>query len=166
LKILLFGKNGQIGWELQRSLSVLGEVVDLGRNAAQNHASLCGELADLDGIAQTIRKVRPNIVVNAAAYTSVDRAETEVERAQIINVTAPGVMAQECEKLGAWIIHYSSDYVFDGTGVKPWREINLAAPICFYGKQNWMEKRQSRMAQSVTSFCGQVGSMALTAKVS
>ena len=133
LKILLLGCNGQVGWELQRSLSVLGEVVALGSAPATSTDGLCGDLGDLDGLARTVRRVAPDIIVNAAAYTAVDRAETEPERAHAINALAPGVLALEAQRLGAWLVHYSTDYVFDGSGSTPWKEDDRCAPLSVYG---------------------------------
>ena len=130
MKILLFGKNGQVGWELQRSLAPLGELVALDRAGADG---LCGDLADPDGIAATVRAVAPQVIVNAAAYTAVDKAESEPERARTINAEAPGAMACEAERLGAWLVHYSTDYVFAGQGETPWREDDVCAPLNAYG---------------------------------
>jgi len=134
LKILLLGCNGQVGWELQRSLAVLGDVVALGSAPAAGDGGLCGDLADLDGLARTVRQVGPDIIVNAAAYTAVDRAETEPERAHAINALAPGVLATEAQRLGAWLVHYSTDYVFDGSGSTPWKEDDRCAPLSVYGR--------------------------------
>ncbi len=128
-KILLFGKNGQVGWELQRSLAPLGELVALGSDSQ----TLCGDFSNLEGIAQTVRTVAPDIIVNAAAYTAVDKAESEPESARTINALAPGVLAQEAKRSGAWLIHYSSDYVFDGSGDTPWLETDSTAPLSVYG---------------------------------
>lgn len=133
LKILLLGCKGQVGWELQRSLSVLGEVVALGSAPATSTDGLCGDLGDLDGLGRTVRRVAPDIIVNAAAYTAVDRAETEPERAHAINALAPGVLALEAQRLGAWLVHYSTDYVFDGSGSTPWKEDDRCAPLSVYG---------------------------------
>ena len=130
MKILLFGKNGQVGWELQRSLSVLGELVALDRHSQD----LCGDLANLQGLAQTVQGVRPDVIVNAAAHTAVDRAESEPDLARLINATAPGVLAQEAQKLGAWLVQYSTDYVFDGSGTRPWIETDTPAPPNVYGQ--------------------------------
>jgi dTDP-4-dehydrorhamnose reductase len=130
MKILLFGKNGQVGWELQRSLAPLGELVALGTDSQD----LCGDFTDLEGIAQTVRAVAPDIIVNAAAYTAVDKAESEPELARTINALAPGVLAQEAKRSGAWLIHYSTDYVFDGSGDTPWLEIDPTGPLSVYGK--------------------------------
>jgi len=130
MKILLFGKGGQLGWELQRSLAPLGELVALDRHSQD----LCGDLSHLQGLARTVQTVRPDIIVNAAAYTAVDKAESEPDLARLINTTAPGVLAQEAHKLGAWLVHYSTDYVFDGGGQQPWRETDLPAPLSVYGQ--------------------------------
>lgn len=130
LKILLLGKNGQVGWELQRSLSVLGELVALDRHSPD----LCGDLANLQGLAQTVQTVRPDVIVNAAAHTAVDKAESEPELARTLNALAPGVLAQEAAKLGALLVHYSTDYVFDGSGTRPWIETDTPAPLNVYGR--------------------------------
>ncbi|ABM38787.1 dTDP-4-dehydrorhamnose reductase [Polaromonas naphthalenivorans] len=130
MKILLLGKNGQIGWELQRSLAPLGEVVALDRHSQD----LCGDLADLPGLARTVQAVRPDVIVNAAAHTAVDRAESESELVRTINALAPGMLAQEASKLGAWLVHYSTDYVFDGSGSRPWVESDTPAPLSVYGQ--------------------------------
>ena len=134
MKILLLGRNGQVGWELQRSLSVLGEVVALGSDATQNPQDLCGDLTDLVGLAETVRRVQPQVIVNAAAHTAVDKAQSEPELARLINALAPAVLAQEATQLGAWLVHYSTDYVFDGSGNTPWRETDATAPLSVYGQ--------------------------------
>lgn len=131
MKILLFGKNGQVGWELQRSLAPLGELVALG---SSGDGRLCGDLSDLAGLAETVRKVRPDVIVNAAAYTAVDKAESEPERARLINALAPGVLADEAQKLGIWLVHYSTDYVFDGSGSRSWQETDATGPLSVYGR--------------------------------
>lgn len=133
MKILLLGRNGQVGWELQRALSVLGELVALGRDAQDNPYQLCGDLNDLNGLAQTVRWVQPDAIVNAAAHTAVDKAESEPDLAHTFNVLAPGVLAEEAQKLGAWLVHYSTDYVFDGSGQKPWCETDATGPLNTYG---------------------------------
>ena len=130
MKILLLGKNGQLGWELQRSLAPLGEVIALDRHCAD----LCGDLSDLTGLAETVRRVRPKVIVNAAAYTAVDKAESEPALARTLNATAPGVLAEEAAKLGALLVHYSTDYVFDGSGKHAWTEANTPAPLNVYGQ--------------------------------
>jgi dTDP-4-dehydrorhamnose reductase len=129
MKILLFGKNGQVGWELQRSLAPLGELVALDANSKE----MCGDFTDSDGLIQTIRSVAPDVIVNAAAHTAVDKAESEPELARVINALAPGVLAQEAKRGNAWLIHYSTDYVFDGSGDKPWLETDATAPLSVYG---------------------------------
>ncbi len=129
MKILLLGKNGQVGWELQRSLAPLGEVIALDRHSQD----LCGDLGDLQGLARTVQTVRPDLIVNAAAHTAVDKAESEPELARTLNALAPGVLAQEARKLGAWLVHYSTDYVFDGSGSRPWMEADTPAPLSVYG---------------------------------
>lgn len=130
MKILLFGKTGQVGWELQRSLAPLGELVALERTSE----GLCGDLTDLDGIAATIRAVKPSVIVNTAAYTAVDRAEGEPQLCETINSLAPEVMGVEAGRIGAWMVHYSTDYVFDGSGTRPWTEDDAPAPLNVYGR--------------------------------
>ena len=130
MKILLFGKGGQVGWELQRSLAPLGEVIALDHDST----SLCGNFADLAGLAATIRAVAPDVIVNAAAHTAVDKAESEPELARALNALAPGVLADEAQKLGAWLLHYSTDYVFDGSGDTPRRESDPTGPLSVYGR--------------------------------
>jgi len=129
MKILLFGKNGQVGWELQRSLAPLGEVVALDRASAP----WCGDLANPDGIRATVRELRPDVIVNAAAYTAVDKAESEPGLCRTINAAAPQAMAEEAARLRAWLVHYSTDYVFDGSGTLPWREEDPIGPASVYG---------------------------------
>ena len=129
MKILLFGKNGQVGWELQRSLAPLGELIALDSSSRE----LCGDLGDLEGVARTVLAVAPDVIVNAAAYTAVDKAESEAERARTINALAPGVLAQQAQRTNAWLVHYSTDYVFDGSGEKPWLENDATAPLNVYG---------------------------------
>lgn len=130
MKILLLGKGGQVGWELQRSLAVLGDVVALGHDSQD----LCGDFANPEGIAQTVRTVRPDVIVNAAAHTAVDKAESEPERARLLNATTPGVLAQEAKALDALLVHYSTDYVFDGSGEAPRDELTATAPLSVYGQ--------------------------------
>jgi dTDP-4-dehydrorhamnose reductase len=129
MKILLLGKNGQVGWELQRSLAPLGELIALG-SASQDY---CGDFTDLAGIAETIKAIKPDVIVNAAAHTAVDKAESEPELARTLNALAPGVLAKESKLLNALLIHYSTDYVFDGSGDKPWLESDPVAPLSVYG---------------------------------
>jgi dTDP-4-dehydrorhamnose reductase len=129
MKILLFGKSGQVGWELQRSLTPLGELIALDVDSRQQ----CGDFTRLDDMAQTVRAIAPDVIVNAAAYTAVDKAESEPELVRTINVLAPGILAREARKLGSWLIHYSTDYVFDGSGSKPWMETDPTGPLSVYG---------------------------------
>lgn len=130
MKILLLGKNGQVGWELQRSLAPLGEVVALDRHPVDG---LSGDLSNLESLRATIRQVKPDVIVNAAAYTAVDKAESETELADRVNGAASGVMAEEAVASGAWLVHYSTDYVFSGQGVTPWQEADAVAPVNHYG---------------------------------
>lgn len=129
MKILLFGKSGQVGWELQRSLAPLGEVIALDRRSME----YCGDLTNIDGIAKTIRAIAPDVIVNAAAHTAVDKAESEAELARTVNALAPRVLAEEAQRTNAWLIHYSSDYVFDGSGDTAWLETDNTAPLSVYG---------------------------------
>ena len=127
MKILLLGKNGQVGWELQRSLAPLGEVIALDRHNG-------GDLSDLSALAETLRRIAPDVIVNAAAHTAVDKAESEAELAMTLNAYAPQLLAQQAKKLNACLIHYSTDYVFDGSGDTAWREDDAVAPLNVYGK--------------------------------
>jgi dTDP-4-dehydrorhamnose reductase len=129
MKILLLGKNGQVGWELQRSLAPLGELLALDSKSTD----YCGDLNDLEGIAATVRAYAPDVIVNAAAYTAVDKAESEPGQAQRVNAEAVAVLADEAQQLGAWLVHYSTDYVFDGSGAQPWQETDAVAPLSVYG---------------------------------
>ncbi len=129
-KILLLGKNGQVGWELQRSLACLGELIALDRHST----ALCGDISNLTGLAETVRAIKPDVIVNAAAHTAVDKAESEPELARTLNALAPQVLAEEAAKLGAWLVHYSTDYVFDGSGDTPWRESDAVGPLSVYGR--------------------------------
>lgn len=131
MKILLLGKNGQLGWELQRSLSVLGTLVALDRSESNN---LCGDLTQLSKLRQTIQLIKPDIIVNAAAYTAVDAAESDKDKAFLINHLAPKLIAEEAEKLNALFIHYSTDYVFNGKGTAYWNENDETAPLNVYGQ--------------------------------
>jgi dTDP-4-dehydrorhamnose reductase len=126
LKIVLLGKDGQVGWELQRALAPLGDVVALGRSD--------GDLREGDAVAAKVRAVAPQWIVNAAAYTAVDRAESESELAQLVNATAVGALARAAHATDAWLVHFSSDYVFDGSGERPWREDDPTAPLGAYGR--------------------------------
>ena len=130
IKILLLGKNGQVGWELQRSLAPLGEVIALDAKSLD----YCGDFTNLDGLAQTIRAIAPDVIVNAAAHTAVDKAESEPELARTINALAPAVLANEAKRIGALLVHYSTDYVFDGSGETPRLETDATAPLSVYGE--------------------------------
>jgi dTDP-4-dehydrorhamnose reductase len=130
MKILLLGKGGQVGWELQRSLAPLGELVAVDFDSTD----YCGDFTNLVGLAETIRAIAPDIIVNAAAHTAVDKAESEPELARTINALAPAMLAKEAQELGAWLVHYSTDYVFDGSGTKPWIEASPTGPLSVYGR--------------------------------
>lgn len=130
MKILLIGKNGQVGWELQRALSTLGEVVAV--DYFDTH--LCGDLTNLEGIAETVRLVKPDVVVNAAAHTAVDKAESERELSDLLNEKGVAVLAEESAKLGALMVHYSTDYVFNGEGEHYRREDEPTGPLNVYGE--------------------------------
>ena len=131
MKILLLGKNGQVGWELQRSLQPLGTVIALDR---AGEAGLVGDLSDLAGLRRTICDLRPDVVVNAGAYTAVDKAESEQALARRINAEAPAVIARCLAKHGGWLVHYSTDYVFDGESETPYKEDDATGPINTYGR--------------------------------
>jgi dTDP-4-dehydrorhamnose reductase len=124
-RILLTGANGQVGWELRRTLGCLGEVVALDSKAMN--------LADAAAVRAKVREIAPAIIVNPAAYTAVDKAESEPDLAHAVNAVAPGVLAEEAARLGALLVHYSTDYVFDGSGGVPWREDDDCAPLNVYG---------------------------------
>lgn len=126
MKILLFGKNGQVGWELNRSLQSLGDVVALGRDGA--------DFSNPESLRNVVRKINPDIIVNAVAYTAVDKAELEEELATKINGEAPSVLAEETKKINALLIHYSTDYVFDGTKKGSYVEADQPNPINVYGR--------------------------------
>jgi dTDP-4-dehydrorhamnose reductase len=130
MKILLLGKGGQVGWELQRALAPLGELVALDFDSTGLHA----DFSRPEGLAATVQTVRPDVIVNAAAHTAVDKAESEPALAQAINATAPGVLAREAAALGAWLVHYSTDYVFDGSGDAPRDEEAPTGPLSVYGR--------------------------------
>ncbi|MBA4375986.1 MAG: dTDP-4-dehydrorhamnose reductase [Anaerolinea sp.] len=133
MRILLLGKNGQVGWELQRTLMPLGEII------STDYPEI--DLADFNGIRNLIRELRPQMIVNAAAYTDVDKAESEPELAFAINGTAPGVLAEEAKRIGAALIHYSSDYVFDGQKGVPYVETDTPNPINVYGQSKLAGER-------------------------
>lgn len=132
-RILLTGANGQVGWELQRTLGCLGEVISLDSQAMN--------LADPGAVREKLREIEPAIIVNPAAYTAVDKAESEAEQARAVNAVAPGVLAKEAVRLGALLVHYSTDYVFNGSGVNPWREDDACDPLNVYGATKWEGER-------------------------
>ena len=125
MKILLTGKNGQVGWELQRALASLGEVIACDRSEF--------DLANPDQIVAVVRETKPQIIVNAAAYTAVDKAESEPVLAHAINGRAPGILADQAKQLDALLVHYSTDYVFDGTKAGPYTEEDTPNPLSVYG---------------------------------
>ena len=131
MKILLLGKNGQVGWELQRSLAPLGDIVACDFDSPP---PLKADFAQPELLAALVRSVRPDLIVNAAAHTAVDKAESEPELARAINAVAPGVLAREAAALGAVLVHYSTDYVFDGSGNMPRNESALTGPLSVYGR--------------------------------
>jgi dTDP-4-dehydrorhamnose reductase len=138
LKILLLGKNGQVGWELQRSLAPLGELLALDRHSTPYG----GDLSQPERLAQTVLDWRPDVIVNAAAHTAVDKAESEPELARCLNATAPAALAQAAAQIGALLVHYSTDYVFNGQGDQPWQEGDSTGPLSVYGQT----KREGELA--------------------
>ncbi|HCK31256.1 MAG TPA: dTDP-4-dehydrorhamnose reductase [Acinetobacter ursingii] len=149
MKLLILGKNGQVGWELQRALQPLGDVLALDRHQDAK-TQYCGDIANFDAIAQIITQFCPDVVVNATAYTAVDKAEADVEQANLINHLAVQHLAEQCKAINALLIHYSTDYVFNGEGQASWQEDDPKAPINAYGKT----KLQGEIAleQSQTKF--------------
>ena len=133
MKLLLLGRNGQVGWELQRSLAPLGELIALDRQGDAGGQGLCGDLSRPDELARTVRALRPDVIVNAAAHTAVDKAESEPAQARLLNALAPQVLASEAAQLGALLVHYSTDYVFDGSGSAARTETEATAPLSVYG---------------------------------
>ena len=130
MKVLLLGKGGQVGWELQRSLAPLGELVALDFDSTDFNA----DFSHPEQLAETVLKLRPDIIVNAAAHTAVDKAESEPDFARKLNATSPGVVADAANQIGALMVHYSTDYIFDGSGSKPWREDDATGPLSVYGR--------------------------------
>jgi dTDP-4-dehydrorhamnose reductase len=130
MKILLLGKNGQVGWELQRSLAPLGEVLALDRHSTH----YCGDLSKPEELAQTVLAYKPDFIVNAAAHTAVDKAESEPELAKVLNTAAPAALAKAAAQVGAWLVHYSTDYVFDGSGTHARQEGEGTGPLSLYGQ--------------------------------
>ena len=125
-KVLLLGKNGQVGWELHRTLCPLGEIVATDRRDL--------DITDFDRLRETVGSLKPQVIVNATAYTAVDKAEDEPELAMRINGEAPGVLAEEAKRCGALLVHYSTDYVFDGTKNGPYTEEDTPNPLNVYGR--------------------------------
>lgn len=144
MKILLLGKNGQVGWELQRSLAPLGEVISLDRNGLNQW---CGDLSKPEQIYQTIVDIAPNVVVNASAYTAVDLAETEQDMANLINYVAVGKIAEACAQIKALLVHYSTDYVFDGEGTSIFNEADTLNPLNVYGQTKALGEQAIQNAQ-------------------
>lgn len=130
MKILLLGKNGQVGWELQRSLAPLGEVLALDRHST----AYCGDLSKPELLAQTVLAYKPDIIVNAAAHTAVDKAESDPDLARCLNTDAPAALAKAAAQVGAWLVHYSTDYVFDGSGNHARHEGEGTGPLSVYGQ--------------------------------
>jgi dTDP-4-dehydrorhamnose reductase len=130
IKVLLLGKNGQVGWELQRSLAPLGEVLALDRHST----SYCGDLSKPEELAQTVMTYKPDFIVNAAAHTAVDKAESEPELAKLLNTDAPAALAKAAAQVGSWLVHYSTDYVFDGSGTHARQEGENTGPLSVYGQ--------------------------------
>lgn len=132
MKILLLGATGQLGWELQRALQPLGDVVPCTRSPASSHTR-CVDLARPENLTPLLDELQPQLIVNAAAYTAVDRAESEPALAHAVNACAPGVLADWAATHQATLVHYSTDYVFDGSGQRPWQEDDATAPLNVYG---------------------------------
>lgn len=130
MNILLFGKTGQVGWELQRALAPLGNLIALDVHSTD----YCGDFSNPEGVAETVKRIRPDVIVNAAAHTAVDKAESEPEFAQLLNATSVESIAKAANEVGAWVIHYSTDYVFPGNGDTPWLEMDATAPLNVYGE--------------------------------
>ncbi|MEM7083789.1 MAG: dTDP-4-dehydrorhamnose reductase [Pseudomonadota bacterium] len=143
MKLLLFGANGQVGWELRRALAPLGTVVALGRSGLDDY---CGDLNQPQKLIETVSKMMPDVVVNAAAYTAVDKAESEQEQARALNTIAPATLAKASADCGALFVHYSTDYVFDGSGSAAWKETDSAAPLNVYGLSKWQGEELVREA--------------------
>ncbi|MFZ0795781.1 MAG: dTDP-4-dehydrorhamnose reductase, partial [Candidatus Korobacteraceae bacterium] len=137
LRLLITGANGQVGWHLQRTLAPMGEVMAIDIQEV--------DLTDLSAVARTVRDFAPNLVVNAAAYTAVDKAESAPELARAINVAAPAKIAEECARTGALLVHYSTDYVYDGSKPAPYEESDATGPLSVYG-QTKLDGDQAIMA--------------------
>ncbi len=157
-RILLIGKNGQVGWELRRALAPMAqlECVDLPEI----------NLANADSIRQWVRNTRPQVVINAAAYTAVNKAETDPDQAMKINGTAPGILAQEARTVGALLVHYSTDYVFDGAKTEPYLETDAPNPLSVYGRSKLAGDLAVQAAGGATSSSASAGSMAPVDRIS
>ena len=156
MNILLFGKTGQVGWELQRALAPLGNLIALDVHSTD----YCGDFSNPEGVAETVRSIRPDIIVNAAAHTAVDKAESEPEFAQLLNATSVEAIAKAANEVGAWVIHYSTDYVFPGNGDMPWLETDATAPLeLFMVNQVSRRKKHYKSIVRSTLFSGPAGSM-------
>jgi len=138
MKILLLGKDGQVGWELQRALAPLGELRACGRSEA--------DFANPESLRRLVRDVAPDVIVNAAAYTAVDKAESDQHTAHVCNAVAPGGLAEEAATLGAWLVHYSTDYVFDGSKEGAWGETDTVNPLSVYGRTKYDGEERIRAA--------------------
>ena len=138
MKILLLGKNGQVGWELQRALAPLGELHACGRQEA--------DLEDIERVCEMVERLRPQVIVNASAYTMVDKAESESDKAQAINAHAVGRLGVQADRIDAWLIHYSTDYVFDGSKPAPYSESDPTGPLSTYGRTKLEGEQQLRAA--------------------
>lgn len=137
MNILLFGKTGQVGWELQRALAPLGHIIALDTHSEH----YCGDFRYPERIAETILSIKPDVIVNAAAHTAVDKAESEPDLAHLLNEKSVEAIAKAAVSVGAWVIHYSTDYVFPGTGSTPWKETDITAPLNVYGESKLAGER-------------------------
>ena len=158
MKILLLGKNGQVGFELDRSLQPLGQVYALDRHS--NADGLCGDVANFDAMTHAFDQIRPDIVVNGAAYTAVDKAETDTVQAELINHLAVKHLAELAKQHQALLIHYSTDYVFDGTGETAWTEEDSTALSMCMGKPSVKANLHLSKAEQILLTFAPVGSMA------
>ena len=157
-RILLTGATGQVGWELQRTLNCLGEVVALDSKAMN--------LADADAVRQTVRDIAPGIIVNPAAYTAVDKAEGEPDLARAVNAVAPGILAEEAGRLGALLVHYSTDYVFNGSGTRPGARTMPAIRSTCMARPSWQASAPSRPRAAAISSSAPPGYTARAAAIS
>lgn len=158
MKLLLLGGNGQVGFELLRSLAPLGEVIATTRSGQLPDGRSCeiADLSDPDSLPVLVARIAPDLVVNAGAYTAVDRAEDEPELAMRVNAGAPGALARACASAGIPIVHFSTDYVFDGAGTRPYREDDATAPLGAYGVSKWAGEqavRDSGAAHKIFRLC-------------